>query len=95
MATQILVIFIIRTNGRPWSDRPHLLLTVSSQVALAAAMIIPFSPMGAWFGFQSPPLEIVCSVGVIVAAYLVCAELVKQLAFDPVHVQSDTRLRRT
>ena len=28
MATQILVIFIIRTNGRPWSDRPHPVLPV-------------------------------------------------------------------
>ena len=27
MATQILVIFIIRTNGRPWSNRPHPALT--------------------------------------------------------------------
>jgi Mg2+-importing ATPase len=30
MATQILVIFIIRTNGGPWSNRPHPALTVSS-----------------------------------------------------------------
>ena len=92
MATQILVIFIIRTNGRPWSNRPHLLLTVSSLVALAAAMIVPFSPIGAWFGFRAPPLEMVCSVGVIIVAYLVCAELVKQLAFNSVLIKSEIHL---
>ena len=60
MATQILVIFIIRTNGRPWSDRPHPALTMSSLVALAVAMIVPFSPIGGWFGFQAPPLDVTC-----------------------------------
>jgi Mg2+-importing ATPase len=80
MATQILVIFIIRTNGRPWSDRPHPALTVSSLLALAVAMIVPFSPIGAWFGFQAPPLDVTCSVALIVAVYLVCAELMKRLA---------------
>src|SRR4029077_9400499 len=80
MATQILVIFIIRTNGRPWSNRPHSALTVSSLLALAVAMIVPFSPIGAWFGFRAPPLEVTASVGLIVVTYLVCAELVKRLA---------------
>src|SRR6202049_2138496 len=44
MATQILVIFIIRTNGRPWEDRPQRALVVSSLVALAVAMVLPFTP---------------------------------------------------
>jgi Mg2+-importing ATPase len=80
MATQILVIFIIRTNGRPWSNRPHPALTVSSLLALAVAMILPFSPVAAWFGFRAPPLEVIVSVGLLVVAYLVCAELAKRIA---------------
>jgi len=80
MATQILVIFIIRTNGRPWSNRPHPALTMSSLLALAVAMIVPLSPIGTWFGFRAPPLEVTCSVGVIVVAYLVCAEFLKRAA---------------
>ncbi len=84
MATQILVIFIIRTNDRPWSSRPHPALTVSSLLALVVAMVVPFSPVGAWFGFQVPPLEVVCSVGLVVVVYLVCAELLKRLAVGSV-----------
>jgi P-type Mg2+ transporter len=80
MATQIMVIFIIRTNGRPWSNRPHAILTVSSFAALAFAMAIPFSPIGSWFGFHAPPLEVTASVGLIVVAYLVSAELLKRVA---------------
>ena len=84
MATQILVIFIIRTNGRPWSNRPHPALTVSSLVALAVAMVLPFTPVGAWFGFHAPPVEVTASVGLLVLAYLVCAELLKTFAIGPI-----------
>jgi P-type Mg2+ transporter len=83
MATQILVIFIIRTNGRPWSNWPHPALTVSSLAALMVAMILPFSPVGAWFGFTPPPLGVTCGIGLIVVAYLVSAELLKRLAVAP------------
>jgi Mg2+-importing ATPase len=45
MATQILVIFIIRTNGRPWRDLPRPALAASSLVALGIAMVL-FTPVG-------------------------------------------------
>ena len=77
MATQILVIFVIRTNGRAWSDRPSATLAVSSVVALAAALVLPFSPLGAWFGFHPPPLPVLLGIGLITAAYLAAAETVK------------------
>jgi Mg2+-importing ATPase len=91
MATQILVIFIIRTNGRPWSNPPHPALTVSSLLALAVAMIVPFSAIGAWFGFRTPPLEVTCSVGLLVVAYLICAELAKQVAIGSATLTSHAR----
>ena len=80
MATQILVIFIIRTNGRPWRNIPHPVLTVSSLVALAVAMLLPFTPIGAWFGFVAPPPLMLAGIGLLVVVYLVCAELLKPLA---------------
>ncbi len=83
MATQILVIFIIRTNGRPWRNWPHPALTLSSLAALLVAMVLPFTPAGAWFGFQAPPPAVTASVAALVVAYLVCAELLKQFAIAP------------
>lgn len=83
MATQILVIFIIRTNGRPWRNWPHPALTLSSLAALLVAMLLPFTPAGAWFGFQPPPLAVTASVAALVVAYLVCAELLKPFAIAP------------
>lgn len=80
MATQILVIFIIRTNGRPWSNRADAMLTTSSLTALVVALIVPFTPAGAWFGFVAPPVTVLATIAVLVGAYLVCAEGLKSLA---------------
>ena len=80
MATQILVIFVIRTNGRPWHNRPSVALAASSLVALLVALALPFSPLGTWFGFQVPPMSVLLGIGLITAAYLVATELLKPLA---------------
>ena len=53
MATQILVIFVIRTNGRPWSDLPRPWLAASSLGALVVAMALPFTPAGRVVWFRS------------------------------------------
>ena len=80
IATQTLVVFLIRTHGRPWRDRPDPVLATTSLGALAVALVIPFSAAGAWFGFQVPPLAVTGAIAAIVAAYLLAAELAKPLA---------------
>ena len=70
----------MKGDGRPWSSHPHPVLTVSSLVALLAAMTLPFTPIGAWFGFVAPPPLMLAAIGALVAVYLVCAELVKPFA---------------
>ena len=80
MATQILVIVIIRTNARPWSNLPSPTLAASSLLALAGAMALPFTSAGAWFGFRSPPPMTLAAIGAIVVLYLVAAELLKPWA---------------
>ncbi|WP_375395460.1 magnesium-translocating P-type ATPase [uncultured Sphingomonas sp.] len=82
MATQILVIFIIRTNGRPWADLPRPALAASSLGALLVAMALPFTPAATWFGFVAPPWRIMLALGGVTAAYLVIAELLKTFLFD-------------
>src|SRR5208337_3096972 len=80
ITTQTLVIFIIRTRGGPWRDLPNPVLTISTLAALALPLVIPFSPLGEWFGFHDlPPLVIIALAGIVVV-YLVSAELFKPLA---------------
>ena len=84
MATQILVIFIIRTNGRPWRDRPQPALVATSLGALLFALVLPFTPIGPWFGFETPPLALTLALGGVVVVYLICAELLKSAAIRTV-----------
>lgn len=79
-ATQILVVFVIRTNGRPWSSPPHPVLALSTMSALAAALTVPFVAVGEWFGFVSPSPTQCLVVVLLVGVYLACAEMVKRFA---------------
>jgi Mg2+-importing ATPase len=74
----VLVIFIIRTRGSPLKSRPHWLLAATSLAIVAAAVILPFTPTGAWFGFEPPPLSLLLSLGGMAAVYLVIVEIVKR-----------------
>ncbi|MEO6278602.1 magnesium-translocating P-type ATPase [Roseateles sp.] len=80
MTTQMLVIFIIRTNGRPWAERPSAWLSTSTLLALGTALALPFTPLGAWFGFVTPSASMAAAIALIVTAYLVATELLKPLA---------------
>ncbi|MFK8250170.1 magnesium-translocating P-type ATPase [Ancylobacter terrae] len=80
IATQILVIFIIRTRERPWRDPPRAALVASSLGALALALALPFTPAGAWLGFVTPTTPTLIGIVAIVVAYLVAAEWAKGLA---------------
>jgi Mg2+-importing ATPase len=83
IATQTLVIFLIRTPGRPWRDAADARLSITTLGALAVALTIPYSPLGALFGFQVPPAQVTLVLAGLVALYLAAAELIKPLAIRP------------
>jgi Mg2+-importing ATPase len=80
MATQMLVIFIIRTNGRPWEELPSPWLSISTLLALSVALGLPFTPLGAWFGFVAPTFGMMGALALVVAGYLAATELMKSFA---------------
>lgn len=80
LATQVLVIFIIRTAD-PWRDRPHPWLVASTLTAFGAAVLIPYTPIAAWFGFVALPLPLLAVLGGVVVVYLALVDLVKRWFF--------------
>ena len=80
MATQILVIFIIRTYGPAWVSRAHPVLVGSSLIALVVALAIALTPIGAAFDFAAVPALVLVTIVGLVAAYLVAAEWAKTFA---------------
>mgnify|MGYP000013945835 CR=1 FL=1 len=81
IATQILVIFLIRTSLTPWNaSRPDAVLAATSLGALGAAIFLVLGPFHAWFGFTELSGPISLTVACITVAYLVAAEAGKHLA---------------
>jgi Mg2+-importing ATPase len=78
MATQVLVIFVIRTRGSALRSRPAPVLAATSLAVLAAALIIPFTPLGTTLGFVAPPLRLLGLLVPLVFGYLVVAEVIKR-----------------
>jgi Mg2+-importing ATPase len=81
LATQSLVIFVIRTRGLPWKNRPHPLLATLSIGVVIAGLIIPLTPLGTLFGFVLPPPAFYVFLVVAVAAYLLLVEAVKRVYY--------------
>ncbi len=80
MATQILVIFVIRTWAPAWTSRANVVLVVTSLGALAGACVIALTPVGHAFSFVAIPTQLLLTIAVIVIVYLGAAEAIKNRA---------------
>ena len=78
LATQVLVIFIIRTRANPFKSRAHRLLAATSLAVVAIAIILPFTPLAPVLGFAPLPLRFVVMLLGLTAIYLVLVEMVKR-----------------
>lgn len=78
LSTQVLVIFIIRTRGNPFKSRAHPLLVATSLAVAAIGAVLPFTPLGTYFGFVPPPAQFYFILAAMVAIYLVMVEVAKQ-----------------
>jgi P-type Mg2+ transporter len=78
LATQTLVILVLRTAGNPFKSRPStpLLLTVLGSVA--AGLVVGLSPLGTMIGFDLLPAGFFAVLVVLVAVYLAIVQVVKR-----------------
>jgi Mg2+-importing ATPase len=81
LATQVLVIFVIRTRGAPWRSRPHPALAILSLAVVAVGVALPLTPLGALFGFVAPPATFYLFLVAAAAAYLALVEATKRLFY--------------
>ncbi len=77
LATQVLVIFVIRTRHGPFSSRPSRLLIVTSLAVVAAAVLLPWTPLGVRIGFVPLPGTFFLVLAGMVALYLALVQVAK------------------
>lgn len=80
LATQILVVFIIRTPKIPFfRSKPSVQLVISTLLLLAIGWALPYLPFAASIGFQALPVHILLYIFVVTIVYLLTAEFIKYL----------------
>ena len=78
IATQVLVIFVIRTRGNPYKSRPAVALTATSLTVVLVAAALPFMPFAEHLGFVAPPPLFFVILPAMVICYLAATEFVKR-----------------
>jgi P-type Mg2+ transporter len=77
LATQVLVIFVIRTRGNPFRSKPSSVLTATSLAVVAAATALPFTPLGTRLGFVPVPALFFLILAGMVVGYLAMVQVTK------------------
>jgi len=85
LATQILVIYVIRTQKIPFiQSRPSKTLTFATLGILSIGFIITLKGIGSFFGFDSLPLNAYLIIAALVIVYLLIVEGVKQIFYKTI-----------
>lgn len=87
LATQVLVIFVIRTRRSPLRSRPARWLALAALATVAVALALPATPLAPALGFVVPPPIFFFTLAAMVALYLVAAELVKRAFYRTLALQ--------
>jgi len=78
LATQTLVIFVIRTAGNPLKSRPSLALALTVVTIVLFATVLPYTSLGALIGFTPLPAALLLIIAVGTVTYLLLVEVVKR-----------------
>ena len=82
LCTQTLVIFAIRTRKSPfYRSKPSKPLFLTSLIIVGTAVLLPFTPLGSFFGFVAPPIKFFAFLVGFVGAYLLLVEVLKRLFY--------------
>jgi Mg2+-importing ATPase len=78
LATQTLVLFVIRTMGNPFGSRPSAALTLTTVTVVVIGLALPATPLGPLLGFTVPPRSYFTFLVVATVTYLALVEVVKR-----------------
>ena len=90
LATQILVVFIIRTHHIPFfKSRPSGELLLTTSVCLVIGWVLPYLPFAKRIGFEPLPIVVIGYILALVMLYLLSAEYVKRFIYKNLKAESN------
>jgi len=81
LATQTLVLFIIRTMGNPLRSRPSTPLVITTVLMVIVGIALPYSPLASPLGFTVLPGAFFTFVAISTVTYLLLVEIAKRRLF--------------
>jgi Mg2+-importing ATPase len=95
LATQTLIVFVIRTRRVPFlRSRPSRPLFISVVAVVTVGALIPQSPLNATLGFAPLPADFFAMLAAFVIAYLACVEVAKYFFYRTAIISTKRPLRR-
>jgi P-type Mg2+ transporter len=88
LATQTLVLFVIRTMGNPFTSRPSRALAVSTVSIVGIGLALPATPLGPLLGFTVPPPTYFLFLALATVTYLALVEVVKRRVVRRLGIQT-------
>jgi Mg2+-importing ATPase len=79
LATQTLVLFVIRTMQNPLRSRPSRPLAVTTLAVAAIGLLLPATPLATLLGFTVPPASYFVFLVAATVTYLALVEVVKRI----------------
>ncbi|MEN6371823.1 MAG: magnesium-translocating P-type ATPase [Armatimonadota bacterium] len=77
LATQTLVVFVIRTAGNPLRSRPSRPLMIGVLAVVVVAVLLPYTPVGHLLRFTPPPAALLGVIAALSVTYLLLVHAVK------------------
>jgi Mg2+-importing ATPase len=76
-----MIVLVIRTKMPFFKSKPGKYLLTATLLIVGSTLILPFTPLGKVFGFSQLPISFLLLMGVIVAFYIITAEIVKAVFY--------------
>ncbi len=77
LATQTLVVFVIRTAGNPLKSRPSRLLLAAVFAIVVVAVALPYTALGEVLQFTPLPVSLLGAIAFLAVTYLLLVQAVK------------------
>jgi Mg2+-importing ATPase len=77
LATQTLVVFVIRTSANPLKSRPSRALLISVLAVVGVATVLPYTIVGRLMRFTPPPISLLFTIAFLAVTYLFLVQGVK------------------
>jgi Mg2+-importing ATPase len=78
LATQTLVLFVIRTPKNPLTSRPSVPLAITTVIIVLVGIALPYSPLAGVLGFQPLPASYFLFLSGATLTYLALVQLAKR-----------------